>query len=467
MIFASVLLPALLASLVSGVSQARSATTGIQKIKHVVVIMQENRTFDNYFGTYPGAAGIPMRNGRPTVCIPDPVRGGCYRPFYDSTDRNSGGPHGQKDSILDINGGKMNGFIARVEAAASCRKPGDRTCSEIPRPPDAIGYHDSRQIPNYWRYAHEFVLQDHMFEPVMSWTLTSRMYMISGWSGLCSTPGDPASCVNALDNTARPRGYPSRDWYCSVPTPHYAWTDLTYLLHKAGVSWAYYIHKRPEPRCPDDTSVLKFNSHPFTPGEWKPLSFFDDVREDGQFGNIKSIEGFYKAAKAGTLPAVTWIAPSPEVSEHTPFLISKGQAYVTGLVNAIMRGPDWASTAIFISWDDFGGFYDHVVPPTVDANGYGLRVPGLVISPYAKRGYIDHQTLSFDAYLKFIEDDFLGGQRLDPATDGRPDPRPTVRENVAVLGDLSNDFNFTQRPRKPVLLTLHPRPVPASAFSGR
>jgi phospholipase C len=248
-----------------------------------------------------------------------------------------------------------------------------------------------------------------------------------------------------------------------VPTPHYAWTDLTYLLHKAGVSWAYYIHKRPEPRCPDNTSVIKFNSHPFTPGEWKPISFFDDVREDGQVGNIKSLEGFYRAAKAGTLPAVSWIAPSPEVSEHTPFLISKGQTYVTGLVNAIMRGPDWSSTAIFLAWDDFGGFYDHVVPPTVDANGYGLRVPGLVISPYARRGYIDHQTLSFDAYLKFIEDDFLGGQRIDPATDGRPDPRPTVRENVAILGDLSNDFDFTQQPRKPLILPRHPK---ALVYSG-
>ena len=110
--------------------------------------------------------------------------------------------------------------------------------------------------------------------------------------------------------------------------------------------------------------------------------------------------------------------------------MSRGQAYVTGLINAIMRGPDWKSTAIFLSWDDWGGFYDHVVPPRVDENGYGLRVPGIVISPYARRGFIDHQTLSHDAYVKFIEDDFLGGERIDPTTDGRPDRRPTVRENV-------------------------------------
>jgi phospholipase C len=122
------------------------------------------------------------------------------------------------------------------------------------------------------------------------------------------------------------------------------------------------------------------------------------------------------------------------------------------LINTIMRGPDWPSTAIFVSWDDWGGFYDHVQPPAVDGMGYGLRVPGLVISPYARRGYIDHQVLSHDAYLKFIEDDFLGGRRLDPATDGRPDSRPDVRENAPQLGDLRADFNFRQPPRRPMIL---------------
>jgi phospholipase C len=121
-----------------------------------------------------------------------------------------------------------------------------------------------------------------------------------------------------------------------------------------------------------------------------------------------------------------------------------------------MRGPNWKSTAIFLTWDDWGGFYDHAVPPVVDHNGYGLRVPGLVISPYARSGLIDHQTLSFDAYAKFIEDDFLHGERLDPSTDGRPDPRPTVRENSPILGDLVRDFNFRQKPLPPMLLLPHP-----------
>jgi phospholipase C len=133
----------------------------------------------------------------------------------------------------------------------------------------------------------------------------------------------------------------------------------------------------------------------------------------------------------------------------------------------MMKSPDWDSTAIFFAWDDWGGFYDHVVPPAVDQNGYGLRVPGLVVSPYAKRGYVDHQSLSFDAYDKFIEDDFLGGQRIDPRSDGRPDPRPDVRENEKTLGNLVSDFNFDHRPRSPMVLPVHPQttltgtPVPS------
>jgi phospholipase C len=121
-----------------------------------------------------------------------------------------------------------------------------------------------------------------------------------------------------------------------------------------------------------------------------------------------------------------------------------------------MQSPNWKSTAIFISWDDWGGFYDHVLPPAADVNGYGLRVPGLVISPYAKPGFIDHQTLSHDAYNKFIEDDFLGGQRLDPNTDGRPDPRPDVPEANPLLGNLRADFNFDQTPRAPETLPVCP-----------
>jgi phospholipase C len=139
------------------------------------------------------------------------------------------------------------------------------------------------------------------------------------------------------------------------------------------------------------------------------------------------------------------------VSEHPANLVSAGEAYVTALINSIMKSSFWSSTAIFLSWDDWGGFYDHVTPPKVDNGGFGIRVPAIVISPWAKKGTIDKQVLSHDAYLRFIEDVFLGGQRLDPKTDGRPDSRPTVRENVQ-QGDLLNDFDFAQQPLPPLIL---------------
>ena len=161
--------------------------------------------------------------------------------------------------------------------------------------------------------------------------------------------------------------------------------------------------------------------------------------------------------------------PVPTGQRASPGQRAPGAGHVTSLINSVMEGLDWNSTAIFLSWDDWGGFYDNVAPPTIDANGYGLRVPSLVVSPYAKQDYIDHQTLSSDAYLKFIEDDFLGGARLDPKTDGRPDPRPDVRENAPQLGNLANDFDFTQPPRKPLLLPTNPRsdsPDLPSLFAG-
>jgi phospholipase C len=190
---------------------------------------------------------------------------------------------------------------------------------------------------------------------------------------------------------------------------------------------------------------------------WNVLPYFTTVHQDRQTGNIQKLSQFFADAKKGTLPAVSWINPAGYESDHPTARLTAGQSYVTGLINAVMRSRQWNSSAIFLAWDDWGGFYDNVKPPKVDGNGYGFRVPALLISPYARKGYIDHQTLSFDAYLKFIEDDFLGGQRLDGKSDGRPDNRPDVRENAKALGDLTREFDFSQKPRGPTILSQHPR----------
>jgi phospholipase C len=407
------------------------ATSGIHKIKHVIVIMQENRSFDNYFGTYPGAKGIP-----PHVCLHDPRNGGCRRPWVDHHDSNGNNPHAEAPFQADVNGGKMNGFVALADRMLC--KPKPAKCH-----PDVMGYHVRSDIPNYWKYADNFVLQDHFFEAPGSWSLPAHLYEVSGWSAKCTRSGDPMSCFST---NMPPERLPSR------LTP-FAWTDVTYLLHRHHVSWSYYL---------DHGAVtVDLRNRSGVSVHWNPLPGFTDVHKDRQLGSMRPLSVFYKQAKQGTLPKVSWVAPDFRDSEHGPALVSTGQSFVTKLINAVMRGPDWKSTAIFLTWDDWGGFYDNVVPPKVGTQGYGIRVPGLVISPYAKKGFIDHQVLTTDAYLKFIEDDFLGGTRLNPNTDGRRDKRPMIRENAKILGNLINDFDFSQTPRAPMTL----RPCPPTTLT--
>ncbi len=473
--FALVFVLSALAPATASAASAASAASGIQKIKHVVIIMQENRSFDTYFGTYPGADGIPGLAGHPgTVpCIPDPRAGRCQRPYHTSSDINAGGPHMAVDAVNDVAGGKMNGFVASVESGhadtdiLAC--PLEHKAANCV---DVMGYHDRRELRNYWTYAGNFVLQDHMFEPNLGWSLISHLYMVSAWSGTCTNPFNGMSCQTNLvfpDTEGVPGAgitgsgnaaltqlltvSDSDDAANATQPPDYAWTDITYLLHKHHISWRYYLSQGTEPDCASGAmTCTAVPQNIKTPEIWNPLPDFTTVHQDHQLGDIQSDHSFFRDAYRGTLPAVSWLIPSGDNSEHPPGRVSTGQDHVTRAINAIMSGKDWKSTAIFLAWDDWGGFYDHVVPPRVDGEGYGLRVPAMVISPYARRGYIDHQTLSFDAYLKFIEDDFLGAQRLNPKTDGRPDARPDVRENAPILGNLLRDFDFNQKPRTPMLL---------------
>jgi phospholipase C len=281
--------------------------------------------------------------------------------------------------------------------------------------------------------------------------LPSHLALVSGWTAICPDLNDPMSCRTQV---RMPDAWWPLKQGAKMP---YAWGDITWMLGKAGVSWGYYVG--PD-SCVDNPCKPVQNTRSTKP-LFNPLPGFQTVRQSGQLGNVRPYSDFFSSIKAGDLPSVSWVVPTAGRSEHPGDdlgNIATGQAWVTRVVNSIMQGPpdQWERTAIFITWDDWGGFYDHVVPPKVDANGYGLRVPALVISPWAKRGYIDHQTLSFDAYLKFIEDDFLGGARLDPKTDGRPDLRPTVREDAPQLGNLINDFNFSRSMRKTLVLPPHP-----------
>lgn len=409
-------------------ASARHFAVGLSNIQHVVVIMMENRSFDSYFGTFPGAHGLPRKNGQFTTCEPDPKSGQCVFPFHDTSVINDGAGHGEQAFLTDFDSGKMDGFIREAE----------RTGGHDQMPDEVMGYHTAAELPVYWGYAQNYVLQDHMFSPTTSWSAIAHLYMVSGWSAHCTTPSNPMTCSTTLDVTY------------GNPPPEFAWTDITWLLHANHVSWGYYVY--PDNRGQEmafedpDEGAVPFQT--FNIGsDWNPLPDFDDVKQDNELGDVQPGVNFETAATSGTLPAVSWVIPNFKFSDHPSSSVTDGQKFVSTLVNDVMSGPDWSSTAIFVSWDDWGGFYDQVTPPKVDAGGYGFRVPGLVISPWAKHGVVDHQVLSFDAYLKFIEDVFLNSQRIDPNTDGRPDSRPDVREDYPGLGDLANDFDFSQSPQ--------------------
>jgi phospholipase C len=409
------------------------------QIRHVIIIMQENRSFDHYFGTYPGVDGILLADGGLSpVCLPE-IDGGCVMLFHDRNDINGGGPHTLAAFKADVHDGGLDGFVKEAQKGAlGCPDPNNPTCTNGSGI-DPVGYHDGADIPNYWAYASHFVLQDHMYEPNDSWSNPEHLYLVSEWAADCTDAGDPMSCTNAIDT--------------GVTTGH-AWTDLTYLLHKAGVSWKYYLGTGNVPDCDNgEMDCPPKLQDAGVPSIWNPLPAFTTVQQDGELGNIVDVDQYYVDIKNGTLPSVAWIIPESKVSEHPAARVTVGQAYVTALINALMQSPYWSSTVIFLSWDDWGGFYDHSLPPVLDQNGYGIRVPGMVISPFAKAGTIDHQVLSHDAYAKFIEDVFLGSARLDPLTDGRPDPRPSVRENLLGANDLINDLDLSQTPLPPLVLS--------------
>ena len=207
-----------------------------------------------------------------------------------------------------------------------------------------------------------------MFEADNSWSLPAHLSLVSGWSARCSKHGDPMSCKSDARRAVRRHGQTAR----KVDFP---WTDLTWLLHRDHVSWRYYVANGSQPDCADNRMFCPHVPQSARrPSIWNPLPRFDDVQQDHQLGNIQPLGDFYRAAHKGTLAGgLVDHARTRPMSEHPPALVTAGQTYVTHLINSIMRGPDWKSTAIFLSWDDWGGFYDHVKPPV--RRRAGLRHP--------------------------------------------------------------------------------------------
>jgi phospholipase C len=387
---------------------------GLEKIQHFVFIMQENRSFDSYFGTYPGANGIPSG-----IAFVDPHDGATVTPYHDTSVVNLGGPHDWDNALADINGGKMDGFLREaykgIRANGTSFEPSNVAGNN---PKDVMGWHDFHEIPNYWNYARLYVLQDNLFESVASYSLPAHLYMLAAQSG---------GYVNAAKQK-----HPST----------YNFPEITELLTSGKVEWKYYVTSGTLPDTEDAHVVGSQSEEQQDPDKytlWNPLPAFPAVQNDpAQRSRLQGTSQFYLDAASGNLPQVSWIIPSGAVSEHPPSGVRAGMAYVTGLINSVMRGPDWNTTAIFLSWDDWGGFYDHVPPPQIDQYGLGIRVPGLVISPYAKQGYIDHKTYSFESWLKIVEERF--------------GITPMTARDINSL-DMIDAFDFTQPPRAPVILS--------------
>lgn len=437
-------------------------------ITHVIFIMQENRSFDEYFGTFPNANGIPQG-----TCVPlNPSNPGlgCVAPYEDPHDGGPGGPHTAAAAQMDIDDGinqaNMDGFVY-AEITNSCQKKGSSCSDEVPSGATTypvMGYHTAAEIPNYWSYAAHFVLQDALFEGIRGYSAVSHNDIVSEWSAICKNKRLASTCVTNNTLTA------------PKPTSAYPWVSLFQLMDVNGVSWKYYLGEGLEPDCEDDEMTCA--PEPQKAGVlslWNPAPVFAWVQAGGPAylqQHNPPLEQFLADVQNGTLPQVSWIVPSLGYSEHPLSGSDGGMDYVTSLVNAVMQSPYWQNTAIFIAWDDWGGFYDHVAPPNVDFNatsapvqGFGLRVPGLLVSAYAKAAYIDHSVLSFDNYATFVENLFMNGARLDPTALGNPDSRPDIRDELtsvtfldgttAPIGDLMTEFDFVDPPQQPLILSTH------------
>ncbi len=448
--------------------QNAPAQTPAMPIKHVIIMMQENRSFDSYFGKFPGANGIP--DG---VCMPINMKvpaQGCVKPFHNQLDVNVGASHSAGFAWDDLDDGvktaKMDGFIK------SQLNSGESKCQPNYSPVecfgvlygfsifDVMGYHTDSELWNYWQYAKHFVLQDSMFEGERNWSLPSHLDMTSEWSALCSDNTQALSCI-----TESP-GYPNK-------STQFPWATLFQLFDINNVSWKYYVGVGTQPDCDDGAATCPPTSQSVSGGTyWNPAPFYLYVKQQGKAyfqSHVFDANQFIKDVQSGNLAQVTWIVPVDEYSEHPPQGISAGMDYVTMLVNTVMQSPYWQNTAIFLSWDDWGGFYDHVDPPNVfpsgikglPVEGFGLRVPAMMISAWAKSGLIDHQVYSFESYIRFMEDLFAGGARLDPAALGNPDNRVVIRDEVtqvtyldgttAPIGDLMSEFDFSQTPLPPFI----------------
>ncbi len=364
------LLALLVASPVAPAVAASSAPAEVP-IKHIFIIVEENHTFDNYFGTYPGVNGLAYAQPQPGP------NGTKLMPFEINTATIAKDLcHMPPCAQADYANGTMDGFYAGEKSNMT------------------MGYFNPKFIPYYWDYASQYVLMDNYFTSALAPSLPNHVYLLAGQSGGLMT-----------NNSTFPFTFPT----------------IVDSLDAAHVSWAYYA-----------------GSHSMTNG-WNPLpSSKTYTKAHPDYAGLKETSDFQYDVAKPNFPSVAWIMPqTDEISEHPPYNITAGQIQTVNEINDIMRSQYWSSSAIILTWDDYGGWYDHVAPPKLDQYGLGFRVPALIISPYAKHGFVDNTLSEHSSTLKFIETVFN---------------LPSLGTRDAKASDLLEAFNFQQVPRHPLVL---------------
>ena len=396
-------------------NQACPLGSACNPIQHIVIMDKENRSFDSMFGTFPGANGVTTFTGADGQVHPLTHQ---LDALIRDIDHSPAGAH------LAYDGGKMDKF-SKIGGAMQ----------------NGVDMADSQfyqsDIPNYWSYARTFTLDDAFFSTIMGPSFPNHLFSIAGEDANVDSnpPAGRWGCDSPPGATVEQR---APDGTITHVYPCFDFQTLGDLLDTKHISWKYY--------APDQ------NQDGYI---WSSFDAIKHIRFGPDWQNhVVNYASFIDDATTGDLPTVSWLVEPGAVSDHPPASICRGENWTVQQINTIMSNPtEWSHTAIILTWDDFGGFYDHVPPPPGPnpQTEYGFRVPTIVISPYARPGYVDHTIYGYSSMLKFIEDT-LG--------------LPSLTSLDGQSNDMINSFNFSQQPLPP--LTLQQRTCPnAPAGTGQ
>jgi phospholipase C len=399
------------------VSLGVSITPANFPIHHIVFVIMENHAYDNYFGTYCLSVGqyCPFSTVglNLSYCIPlypaHPTKG-CRRPYaLNTTDEKYDMAHDYNSSHRAYNNGLMNNFYLAEG-----------------KDPRTFGYYGPSILPTYWVYAEQYGLADNFFSSTLSYSLPNHWFIIAAQAPAIAEQGilrkGPNDTLTANDRTYLNEANDTRTVQDIL-----LGTAVTWKMYDDGMAPTY--EKAIQGNAGVTSGITAFNY-------WNPMLARAETY-DGQFQqNFVLQREFFQDAEAGTLPNLSWVIPSYNESDHPPNSLAAGQQFVNHVITAIEKSPEWNSTAVFVTWDDYGGYYDSVAPLQIDQWGLSFRVPLLVVSPYTPEGYVSDHFAYFESFLRMAEWQY-----------GLPNI--TVRDGRAPL--LTNFFDTQAQPRPPLI----------------